>query len=110
MAKRQSKIQIKQERQIPIIWDFPEDLVSGYATNMLVQVGEHELYVSFFETPPPVLLGQEDVTKLEGVRAECIARIIVAPERMTEFIEVLNKQLEVYQKKKAVDSKANGTK
>ena len=26
-----------------MVWDFPDDLNSGYATNMLVQAGEHEM-------------------------------------------------------------------
>lgn len=103
MANRRTKAKPKVaagERQVPMVWGFPEDMISGYATNMLVQAGEHELYVSFFEAPPPVLLGPEDVKNLESVNAECIARIIIAPERMPEFIGVLQKQLDTFNQKK----------
>jgi hypothetical protein len=84
-----------------MVWSFPDDLVSGYATNMLVQTGENELYVSFFEAPPPVLLAPEDVKSLESVKAECIARVVISPDRMPKFIEVLQKQLDAFNLKKA---------
>lgn len=78
---------------------------------MLAQAGEHEFYVSFFETPPPVIITPEDVNKLEGVRAECIARIVIAADRMAEFVKVLGRQLDTYnEKKKAAGAKSNGAK
>ncbi len=95
-----------------MVWNFPDDLLSGYATNILVQVGEQEFFISFFEVQHPVLLEPEDVTKLESVKAECIAKIIVTPERLTAFIKVLQEQLDAYNAKKAgaQKSKPNGTK
>ena len=93
-----------------MVWNFPDDLLSGYATNILVQTGEQELFISFFELQPPVLLTPEDATKLESVNAECIAKIIVTPERLTLFIEVLQKQLDAYNAKKAGAQKSNGSK
>jgi Protein of unknown function (DUF3467) len=115
MPKTMPKKQVRkkpQERVIPTVWNFPEDLLSGYATNMLVQTGEQELFVSFFELQQPVLLVPEDAEKLESVKAECIARIIVTPERLVGFIEVLQKQLDAYNAKKAAaeKSKSNGSK
>jgi hypothetical protein len=109
MPKKLTAKAANQEREIPIIWDYPEDLVSGYATNLLVQVGEHELFVSFFETPPPLLLAPRDVEKLENVRAECIARIVIAPERVPKFIEVLQRQLDLFNKNKKAAEKSNGS-
>lgn len=91
----------EKERQVPMVWSFPSDLVSGYATNMLVQTGESELYVSFFEAPPPVLFGPEDAKKLESVTAECIARLVISPDRVAKFIEVLQQQLNAFNEKKA---------
>lgn len=91
---------VRKNRPIPVNWTFPVDLVSGYATNMLVQSGESELYVSFFEVPPPILFGPEDSKNLESVNAECIARIIISPDRMGNFIEVLQQQLKNFNQKK----------
>jgi hypothetical protein len=99
----------KKAREIPVIWNFPEELLSGYATNIIVQAGEQELYLSFFEARPPVLLSPEDVKKLESVTAEFIATIIVTPERLAKFIQVLQQQLEAFNKKKAA-ANPSGTK
>jgi hypothetical protein len=112
MPKPRTAKKKSQERVIPMVWNFPDDLLSGYATNMLVQTGEQELFISFFELQPPVLLTPEDATRLESVKAECIAKIIVTPERLTVFIEVLQKQLDAYNAKKAgaQKSKSHGSK
>ena len=112
MPKTRAAKKKTQERVIPMVWNFPDDLLSGYATNMLVQAGEQELFISFFELQQPVLLAPEDAAKLESVKAECIAKIIVTPERLTAFIEVLQKQLDAYKLKKAraQKSKSNGSK
>lgn len=93
-----------------MIWNFPDDLLSGYATNILVQTGEQELFVSFFELQHPVILAPEDANKLESVKAECIAKIIVTPERLAAFIVVLQQQLDAYNAKKASAQKSNGSK
>ncbi len=98
-----------QDRVIPIVWSFPEESLSGYATNLLVQTGEQELYISFFETRPPILIVPEDVEKVENITAECIAQIIVTPERLAKFIEALQQQLDLFNKKKATAT-PNGTK
>ncbi len=112
MPKTPPKKSAAQGGGIPLTWDVPEDLISGYATNMLVQIGEHEFYISFFETPPPLLLDPKDAEKLESVRAECFARVVIAPERMKGFIDVLQRQLNAYNAKKKAEAKvkANGSK
>lgn len=99
-----------QERFVPTIWNFPDDLLSGYATNILVQLGDEELFVSFFELQHPVLLSPQDAKKLESVKAECIARIVVTPGRLSAFIDVLQKQLNIFKAKKAKSQKPNGSK
>jgi hypothetical protein len=52
----------------------------------------------------PLLLGSPEERKaqleqIKSVRAECVARIIVAAERLPEFVEVIQGQLEVYRSK-----------
>jgi hypothetical protein len=114
MPKKPTNKLTPQEREIPLVWNIPEDLISGYATNILVQIGEHEFFVSFFETLPPVILRPQDVDKLEKVTAECFARIVVAPERMQGFIDALQQQLNAFNEKKKAAAKAkvkaNGSK
>jgi len=110
MPKTRTAKKKPQERIIPMVWNFPDDLLSGYATNILVQTGEQELFISFFELQQPVVLAPEDVAKIESVNAECIARIIVTPERLSKFIEALQKQLDTFNAKKAATQKSNGFK
>jgi hypothetical protein len=110
MPKKPTNKLAAQEREIPLIWDIPEDLTSGYATNMLVQIGEHEFFVSFFEAQPPIIIKPQDVEKLESVRAECLARLVILPDRMEAFIEVLQKQLDIFKARKKAEAKANGSK
>ena len=84
-----------QERlALPIEWFFPEGLTGRYANQVLVQNGQHECHVSFFEVRPLVLLGEpeevrEQVKDLKSVRAECVARIIVAKDFIPEIIKAL---------------------
>jgi len=53
----------EKTRGLPIKWQIPEDLISRYATNLVVQHTEHEFTISFFEAEPPILLGTpEDST------------------------------------------------
>lgn len=88
-------------RKVPLEWKFPEDLVSRYATNLVVQHTEHEFVISFFEVTPPVVLGEPEevvstIHQLQSVPATCVARIIVSPERLEDFIRVLEDNLETY--------------
>jgi len=84
---------------IPLEWHIPEGMVSRYATNIVVQHSAHEFTVSFFEVNPPVILGSIEERKaalqqMGSVRAECIARIIIAPGRMPAFIKALQTNME----------------
>lgn len=94
MAKQNPK-----GRGIPVRWCFPPNLAGRYATNLVVQNTGHEFVISFFEAAPPLLFGSEEevqkqLEKLDYIDAMCVARIIVSPERMPEFVEVLRQNLE----------------
>jgi hypothetical protein len=85
-----------QEIEVPIEWYVPESLVSRYATNMIVQHSEHEFILSFFDTPPPLILWEAKVEDLEGIksiRATCVAQIIVAKGRMQRFLDAMQDNL-----------------
>jgi hypothetical protein len=89
----------KPIRQIefPIEWHVPDSIRSQYATNMVVQHTEQEFIISFFEMQPPLLLGNlsvDDIQSLPSIRADCVARIIVARDRMPRFVEALQTNLQ----------------
>lgn len=86
--------------KVPIVWCVPDDLESKYATNVVVQKSEHEFIINFFEMERPIIFGDDpDVVmrqweEIESVCAKCVARIVVAEERMPGFIEAMQKNLE----------------
>lgn len=78
----------------PIEWNVPDDVPTHYVTNVIVQRAEHEVILNFFELWPPFFLGTEEEKRaqamaIKSVRAECVARIVVATERMPAFAQVI---------------------
>ena len=90
--------------KVPIEWYVSEDIKSQYATNMIVQHTGEEFLISFFEMEQPLLLGNRDEVKskletIGTIRAKCIARIIVTPQRMKKFVEAMTKNFEASSRK-----------
>lgn len=84
-----------QTKTVPLEWNVPEGIATPFATNMVVQLMENEFKVSFFEAKPPIQLdGSTPLPK--AVRADYVAGVIVSAERLSKFIEVLQKQLDKY--------------
>ena len=102
MSEQETKLTEAGMVQIPIEWYIPDDIKRRYASNIVVQHDKHEFIIMFFDVQKPILLGpQEDVrsqlARMESIRAECVARIIVAPERMPSFIKALQDNFDRYQ-------------
>jgi uncharacterized protein DUF3467 len=94
--------------EVRIHWYIPDDLVSRYATNFIVQHGEHEFILSFFDIQLPILLGpstevKTQIEQLRSVRANCVGQIIIAAERMPELIRILQENLQTYLSKQEVE-------
>lgn len=82
----------EEQVQLPIDWHISSEVITRYANNLVVQHTGFEFVVSFFETIPPIILGEptvEQLEKLESIRSECVARVVIAAERMPIFLEVL---------------------
>lgn len=94
-------VEEKPKVHVPIEWHISENIDSKYATNLVIQHSEHEFIINFFEMRRPLILGNPDQIreqwqKIESVRAECVAQIIVSPDRMQEFIDVMQAGLNKY--------------
>ena len=92
--------------QLPVEWHYDPGIVSRYTNNLMVQVGQRECYLSFFELRPPVLAGsQEDIERqakeIKSVRAECVARVVMAHELLPSIIQALQN---VWEKKLSAQS------
>jgi hypothetical protein len=105
MAENEEGMEV---RQIPIEWHVSEHVHCQYATNLVVQPSDQEFLISFFHVLPPLLVGPAEEVKakldeVSAVRAECVARVIVAAGRMGEFVDVLQRSLEAYQNRPRVE-------
>jgi hypothetical protein len=92
----------KTQVLIPIERYCPPELVSRYATDLIIQRTGSEFILSFFETIPPMVLGtpeeqQDKLKKLASVRSECIARVIVSDDRFPQFVQAMQENLERWQ-------------
>lgn len=93
------KNKLKTPVNIPVDWRIPDDMLGKYATNILVQANENEFVIYFFEISPPILLGspeeqQAKIERLESIKASCLSKIIVSPQRLPEFVKVLQDQID----------------
>ena len=101
-----SKItKIEQEVRVPIKWHTPDNMITRYATNMLVQIIENEFKISFFEIMPEIRLDPTSPSPNE-VRADCVAKIIVSPEKLPSFIKALQEQYNKYIEIKSIKPKS----
>jgi len=85
-------------RAIPIDWHVPEDMSPVYANQLIVQRTAHEVVISLFSLLPPLITGTEEEqiaqwNALEGVRAVCVGRIAINPDRYPDFVRVLQENL-----------------
>lgn len=99
MAK---KIENGESVNVPLDFHIPKGLISRYATNMTIQQGENEFIISFFEVIPPILLGTPEdrakkISAMKEIRAECVARLIVAADKLPSFIGAMQSNLEIYE-------------
>ena len=80
---------------IPLKWYIPDQIITRFASNMVVQTIENEFKISFFEIKPDIVLDPSNPLPKE-VRAECVTSVIVTADRLPKFIEALQKQLDNY--------------
>lgn len=99
---------VPQHIAVPIEWHVSESIKNQYADNVVVQARRHDLIISFFETQLPPFGGSPEETRtfleqLGSIRAECVGRIIVAPELMPEIIQALQTGYDGYLLTKAAE-------
>ncbi len=89
---------LSEGRAFRVDFEIPPNLNSVYATNLLVQHTEHEFIISFFEVQPPPLLGSpeqkdQQLKAISSLKGKCLARVVVSPARMREFVQVMSDNL-----------------
>lgn len=89
-----------EEVKMAIDWRIPEGTMTPFATNMLVQTVESAYKISFFEAKPPIRLDKNEPMP-EKIIADCVGSIIVTPDKLITFTEVLQRQVDILKKKTA---------
>lgn len=80
--------------EVPLEWFVPDGVPTHYVTNVVVQNTTGEFVVSFFEALAPIILGNPDEVAaqrklIKTVRARCVARVVLTPNRMESMINAL---------------------
>lgn len=83
----------EEEKTIALEWDIPRRIATPFVTNMVVQRMENIFKIMFFEAKPPLRLNKDDPMP-EKIPADYIAGIIVTPEKLATFVEILKRQIE----------------
>lgn len=103
----------KQARELPFEWHFPDGLITRYANQMFLMTAESEFVLCFFEAHPPVVIGkseeeiEEKAKQVKTIKAECVARIVIAKDRMPAFLNAMNTHV---QRVLGIDAEKEGTK
>jgi hypothetical protein len=100
---------------VKISFRVPQRMPTVYAHHMMVQPGEYEVLLSFFEViPPPSFSNDPDALKKlqeTGIVADCVARVTIANDRFPGFVKAMADILEVQgrgpDKEQAVQDDAN---
>ncbi len=90
-------------RQVSVKHVYPDDLTTSYASQIVVQHDPEVFVVSFFEAFPPLVLGSSEEIKsglanIKHVEAKCVARIVLTPTKMKEFVQIAQNNLQRYMK------------
>jgi hypothetical protein len=91
---------------IPVKYVIPDEIITRYATDMVVQHSDQEFLISFWEIQRPVLLGTDEERKaqvqmIKFIENRCVARFAITPDRMQKFLDALKENVDHYQKEKA---------
>lgn len=116
LLKKQDKINACEEnmsvkdtndlksKKIKLNFVYPDNLKSNFVSNVIVQHQKDFFTLSFFEVwVPPILGNTEDekkaeLEKIDQVEANCVARLVVTPDKMRDFVKALHNNLENYDK------------
>jgi hypothetical protein len=100
--------------QVKLNFRIPPRMPSVYAHHMLVQPGEFEVVLSFFEVVAPIVVEKLEPEQLKalqdaGVVAECVAKVTIAKDRFRLFTDALQEVAERLTPVKGTQANADNT-
>jgi len=95
-VKKETVVTEEKTVAVQIKWNVPDTIVTRVATNMVCQIIEGYIKLMFFETKPDILLTQTTTIPTE-INADCVASVVICPDKIPAIIKVLEAQLQKYQ-------------
>src|SRR5438105_14441410 len=100
MSEVEHEEQASEGIQIPIKLHVHDTLHNQYVNNVIVQPGQNEITLFFFETHIPPYVGSPEANRQyllnQSVRFECVSKLVVAPQLVPEIIKALQVGLDNY--------------
>lgn len=97
-----------KEKPIRLIWETNETLPFAYANHIYVShAGEKEFHIYFGHVAPPLTIGLTEEELPDSIAITPVAKIIVTPEVMSDFVDVLNKNFKSFTEKKSASKENN---
>lgn len=110
MSEVEQEGQSLQGVSLPIDLHVSDTMHNQYVHNVIVQPGQHEITLFFFETHVPPFVGsveenREYLLRKGAVRLECVSKLVVAPQLVPEIIKALQVGLDNYNASKASEQR-----
>ena len=99
--------------QIPLNWEVPDELMTKFTNNVVVQNSGEVFILSFFETLPPVILGTEvevanQLKNISSIKAKCVGRFIIPASIFPAMAQVMMENYNKYEKSREEGSGSDG--
>jgi hypothetical protein len=97
---KKAELQELKEKIVPIIWGSADDLSALYANHFYVtHAGEIEFHIIFGHLTPPLTIGMTEDQLPSSIKIKPVAKVVLTPEAMKAFVQLLNDNLEKYEVK-----------
>ena len=96
-------------KQLEVRWEGAEDAPVA-ACNLFLAQFTHAEFTLTFGYASPIFSSADDVAKVQFVRPKIVARLSMSPARLQELIDVLKKNMEMFQQAQVPEHTADKTK
>ncbi len=101
MADIDSSDNETKEKKIRILWDSGENISSVFANQLYIShAGGKEFHITFGHLTPPIVFGLEEDEIPESVSIKPVAKIVVSPDVMEEFVNAMNENFQSFKQSK----------
>lgn len=87
---------------LDIVHRIPEGLQLTFSDNIAVQHTPSEFTITFAQVRQPLVSKSADYDAISAITAEVVARIVLTPSKMAEFIRTLQENWGMYQRRMQV--------